>query len=820
MRKLRGLMKVAVVSVLTAALVVLPSCGREEKERSEVSSAAAGVVVQVDGTFDIFSLSSNCWAVGGPGTPLFKSDRIWVEPGSSIMVLMSSGARLRANENSRFTVDTTGDEESGITVSRGELVLLTDSQGEKITVTSPEVTVVPAAKSAGGNSVSVTVEPGGRSIVDVYEGGAALKTGDGSLKAKSSRRYEVFAGEQPTADDQATTVRKPEENNSEFVDMLMQPYYQDEGKREEIEEEAVLQVKDGTQESWPYNALAQVMIDRRELDKAIGVLITVLEIDSHNPTALIARGNIELLQGKWGEAEDSFMNARRSDRKSIGPPLGIAQAFLGMGDLAGAEKWFKEVLNAEPEEVHALTGLGIVRILENKLDDASRDLEQVMALDPGNGTANMGMAVIELVRGDAAAAAGCMEAVVEEDPGKYETWTSLGMLEMKLGNTGRAEAAFRRLVGSEIGEYMSYGYQNHGVLDWMGGKVDDALEKWTKSVDLVSGRRPVMADIGIAYLAKAQFAAAGDQFAGLISMDALDWYPHRLLGEAFLYRGMYTEAIGECDSAVRDNGLDWSSKLMLGMSFLKSGNAGTGAREMKKARKNVTGGLTSADERYLLGYSYELEERFEAALEEYRKAQELFPEDGRYYYRAGLALAALGKKEDAEKEFRKALDAGLPYIPAAVELSRLMADAGDIEGATREIEAAIRRDGGNIELRIEVAAYLAGQEDYDGAIDHLEEARGVGGLDPATVAGLSVLEGSLRDDIKDYREAARLYETAVALDPARGDAWYYLAEGFERSGRVEEANGAYRQSYALCAQRPEWHELYEKAAARLNLLVE
>ncbi|MBN2168384.1 MAG: tetratricopeptide repeat protein [Actinobacteria bacterium] len=816
MGKLQKKIIVVLVSLMAAALFMLPSCGKDEKSNNGEPLATVGAIAQVDGSYDIFSLRSSCWAAGGPGTPLFRGDRIWVEPGSSILVLMSSGARLRAKENCRFTVDSTGGNESGITIYRGELIMFADSKGEVTTIASPEVTVVPAEKSAGENSLSITVDPGGRSVVDVYEGGAALKTEEGSLKAKSPRRYEVLTGEPATVDDQSQISRKPDEDNSKFVNMLMQPYYPDEGKREEMEEEAVLQVKGGTQEPWPYTTLAQIMIDRRELDEATAVLITVLEIDSHNPAALMARGNVELLQGRWSEAEDTFMNARRSDRESIGPPLGVAMAYLGTGDLAGAEKWFKEVLNAEPEEVRALTGLGIVRILGNKPDEASIDLEKVMALDKNNSIANMGMALIELMRGDGSAAAGHLGAAVDADPKNYEAWTSLGILDMKLGETSRAEASFRRLVGSEIGLYMSYGYQNHGMLDWMGGKVDDALEKWTKALDLQQERCPVKVDKGIAYLASGMYSAAVDQFVGLVSADTVDWYPHRLLGEAYLFDGMYTEAISESDSAVQLNGLDWSSKLILGMGFLGSGNTGTGAREVKQARKKFSDASTSADEHFLLGYSYELEEKHKASLEEYRKAQELFPSDGRYYYRAGLALLALDEQEEAEKEFRKALDAGSSHTRAAVELARLKADGGDIEGATREIESAIRNDGDNVELQIEVAAYLAGQENYDDAIDHLEEAKGIEGLDPATIAELSVLEGNLRDESKDYPEAVTLYETALALDPGRGDAWYYLAVDLERSGRGEEALNAYRQAYVLCADKAQWKELYRKAAEKLQ----
>lgn len=816
MKRLYKEIRIAVVVVLSLSLFLLPSCGKKKKVETDIKLPVMGVVIQTVGEYDVFPLDSNCWIAGGPGMPLFNGDRVWVEPDSNISVVTPEGARFRVNPNSSLVLSSLGEAESGITLFRGGLDMFADSADEQLTVTSPAVTVIPDKSSAGENSFAISVDPAGTSTVEIFEGSATLETETETARGKSSQRYDVSVGEPPRLDETAETAGAPEENNSSFVKMLIPNYYPDEGKREEVLEKAVDLVESGSQETWPYTTVAQVLIDRRELDEAAGVLVAVLAIDPHEGMALLARGNIELLQGRWNEARDTFVNARRSDKRTIGPPLGIAHACMGMGDLPAAEKWYKEVLNIEPEEPSALTGLAVVKILESDFNEAALDLRKVLTFDKDDFAANRAMAVIELLGGNGSKALDYMNAAVASEPKSFETWTSIGVLQIKLGDPAGADAAFRRLIGSENGLYMSYGYQGQGAIDWRNGGVEKAFEKWAKALDLEKGRSPLDVDLGMAFQSEGMQEPARLQYSNLLSADPQDFYGYRLTAEVSMNMAMYDEAITECSLALGYNNLDWPSRLILGMSFFKSGNTDTGGSQMKQARKTMFEWEPAAGELFLAGYSYELSENFESALELYRKAQKLFPNEGYYYYRAGMALLGLSEEEEAEDEFRKALEAGHPYAPAAVEIARFKADEGDIEGATREIESAVKLDEDNVELRIKVVEYLREQEYYDAAIDHLAEAREIEGLDAATASELAVIEGNLRDETRDYPQAIELYREALALNPGRGDAWYFMAVDLEKTGKAPDAMEAYRQAHALCAANPQWQEYAQKAAEKLG----
>lgn len=810
------LLTITIAMLLACSTLLLSSCGEKKSDKKDARLEITGVVTQVIGEFDIFGLTTNCWVSGSQGTPIMNGDRIKVGPASTVSILLASGARFTAHASSHFQVIAAGMEKSRIALTLGEIWLCADGMESATEVFSSTVKVSPNEDYTPDNSLSVLVEPGGHTMVDVYKGGAILENKSGIVRGKSPGRYEASNGLSPMiVDAEYNRAGAPDENNSRFAVMQIEPFFSDEDKRDEIEEEALAQIEAGSQEPWSYAALAQVRVDRGEYDQAYEILDLVLEIDPYYEPALLARGKIELLNSKWREAESTFASAKRSAVNPVEALFGLAQSYLGLGDLASAGKWYKEMLNAEPEETRALTGLGIVNLLQLRLDEASTDFNQALEVESEYIPANIGLAMVELLEGDGIQAGRHLRIVLDKDPKFYEAWTLLGVLRIIQGNNSAAEAAFRRLEGSDDGWYMSVGYQNHGAVDWISGKAELALEKWIKSLDLKKERYPVKVNIGSADLSLGMFADAEEIFTRLSSLDPLDWYPHSLMGVTFFLAGSYDGAAGEAAYAVEYNGLDWPSKLIHGMSVIESGGEKAGNGEVRRGRADTGDWEPAALDHCLLGFSYEQEKDYPQALAEYRTAQELFPSQGYYYYRAGVVLALQGEEDEALEEFRLAVQSNEPYPKASIEIARIRAENGDLEKAVQEIESAVGRDKDNLDLRKAASEFLVGQKRYDDAARQLKQAVEIEGLEPVVLAELLILEGRVMDRKKNYREASLLYEEALEHDSSRGDAWYYLAVDLEKSRKAEQAIQAYQQAYLLCAQNPEWAELQQKAAEKL-----
>lgn len=152
----------------------------------------------------------------------------------------------------------------------------------------------------------------------------------------------------------------------------------------------------------------------------------------------------------------------------------------------------------------------------------------------------------------------------------------------------------------------------------------------------------------------------------------------------------------------------------------------------------------------------------EQAVEAYRKAIELDPDNGEAYFRLGLALLATTKKEEAEEAFRKSVDVYEKYL------------------RTNSKDAQ--------------AYYIMGQ-----ALTRV---------------------GNLQDDRlkapKIYQEAVTALKKAVALEPENADMYYELGVAYNRLFQYQEAVKAFEKATELDPGNYRASDALEKAKEDLG----
>ena len=222
--------------------------------------------------------------------------------------------------------------------------------------------------------------------------------------------------------------------------------------------------------------------------------------------------------------------------------------------------------------------------------------------------------------------------------------------------------------------------------------------------------------------------------------------------------------------------------------FVAYGAMFAGRREvaMAAARELVTEippGLLAAFPDFLdifVGTPYHVMVRFglwEEILAEPAPAEELFAARAVWHYARGIALASLGRVEEAVKEQQAYLQAR-----DAVPETRLLFNnpVAEILSVATEVLA------GEIEYR---------RNNYDSAFEHLRNAVALdaklnydepwGWMEPARHP-----LGALLNEQGRYEEAIAVYEANLARYPENGWALHGLAEGLQRLGREEEAAAA------------------------------
>ncbi len=134
---------------------------------------------------------------------------------------------------------------------------------------------------------------------------------------------------------------------------------------------------------------------------------------------------------------------------------------------------------------------------------------------------------------------------------------------------------------------------------------------------------------------------------------------------------------------------------------------------------------------------------------------------------AAGCLLDLGRKPEAEREYRRALALDPAQSMAATNLARMLRQRGDRKGALAVLDAALRAGAHEPDIFLERGVNRAESGSLEPALlDFREAAR----RDPANPVPL---ENAARTayDLHRFRDSALLYETLLRLAPNRADLW-------------------------------------------------
>lgn len=94
----------------------------------------------------------------------------------------------------------------------------------------------------------------------------------------------------------------------------------------------------------------------------------------------------------------------------------LAGCYATLGDLASAEKHYKEALNENPKFVNALTNYGYLCISTNRLSEAEQLYNRALKLDPDYEPLLMNMAGLLNYKGDVKGAKAILEKILKKNP--------------------------------------------------------------------------------------------------------------------------------------------------------------------------------------------------------------------------------------------------------------------------------------------------------------------------------------------------------------------------------------------------------------------
>jgi len=191
-------------------------------------------------------------------------------------------------------------------------------------------------------------------------------------------------------------------------------------------------------------SMVRLCYSRGELEQAQSYLQRWLAADGRDSECHFLYGNLCLGLQQYEQGLEHYQQARElgDDSPDLCFNQGLAHYLLG--DLSGAERLFRQTLEADPGFARALDGLGCVARSRGRPEAATALFRQAVAADPTflETLDHLVQVLIELGRLDKAQEA--LREALERQPGTARVWYLLGLVHCHQQSYGQAIRALEQ----------------------------------------------------------------------------------------------------------------------------------------------------------------------------------------------------------------------------------------------------------------------------------------------------------------------------------------------------------------------------------------
>ncbi len=203
---------------------------------------------------------------------------------------------------------------------------------------------------------------------------------------------------------------------------------------------------------------------------------------------------------------------------------------------------------------------------------------------------------------------------------------------------------------------------------------------------------------------------------------------------------------------------------------------------------------------FLLGVLALQTARYQAAAESFAQAISATPAPpAEFHYHFGLAWAHLGKTDEAERHFRRALATSPDLVEGYNGLGNVLKEQGRADEAAQCYRRALELCPTSAVAHHNLGVLLQEQGKLDEAIAHYRQAAQ---LDPVDGAMRCSLANGLRAANR-FAEAIAAYEAAIALAPNLIEPYVGLGGALEEAGKPDAAAKLYEDVLTRHADSPE-----------------
>jgi len=431
-----------------------------------------------------------------------------------------------------------------------------------------------------------------------------------------------------------------------------------------------------------------------------------------------------------------------------------AETQRGEGNLIVAERVYRDVLEAHPEQADALREIGIVAYMRGKAREGYEWF--------------------------------CRAVEAEAD--NPVVLSNFAVMAAETGHTDEAIDAWRRAIALAP-DYVD-AYSNLARVLVQRGETDEAIHLCRNGLEAAPAHTDIRANLGFALEAAGEFTAAVEAWEQVLT--AAPRHPIVCANLANAYRdlGRTGDAVSMGEQAIEADPRNASARVNLGNAYLDQGH--TEAAEQQYLR------ATECDPRYAdaydnLGAVLLQQGRPEEAARWHRFALALDDERAKSHAYLSTALRAVGAFVDAETAAQQALLLEPERGDYQVNLADLLLAVDRADEAEEVLNAALKADPDSVPTQLRLARALERLDRFDEAEELAVRAREQmpeSPWPPLTLAQLRLMRG-------DPAGAATAGEAALALVSDFVPALVWFAEYYVTVGDLAAAERYARHALAL-----------------------
>jgi tetratricopeptide (TPR) repeat protein len=465
----------------------------------------------------------------------------------------------------------------------------------------------------------------------------------------------------------------------------------------------------------------------------------------------------------------------------------LAQAYVAVGDIAGAEKLLRRATTARPDQVVLLDVLG--KLLERQ--GPSRLAEAIEYYRAARGQRRqLGIALSRalLGAGRAEEAEEVLQELAPRQSNNPAFYVHRGVAAHYQKKYREAEKFFGKAI--DLNPDYAKAHNNLGGALNCQQRYGEAEAACRKAIELKPDFAEAYCILGNALNAQQRYGQAEAACRKAIALKPEFAEAYTNLGNALSAQRKHRDAEAAWRRAV-------DLKPDLAEAHTNLGNALSAQRKHRDAeaahRKAIELKPDFAGAYSNLGAALNIQRRFGEAEAACRKAIELNPGLSEAYYNLGNALAGQGKHVEAEPAFHKATDLKPDYAAAYYNLGNALIGQqryGEAEAAYRK---AITLKPDFAEAHTNLGNTLVPQGKHDEAEAAYRKAIALKPDLPEAYYSLSV---ALMEREK-YAEAEAVSRKAIEIKPEYAELYYGLGNALMNQEQHIEAEAAYRKAIAL-----------------------